>query len=282
MAEAEKVDNGNDKVIDFMYNWRLHLIVLGLVIIGELIGVQQFKVGPGTALLLPMLYALVIGIFLGPRFLKIANEKDMDDASPLITLSVLILVAKLGTTVGPNLPVIVESGIPLLLQEFGNLGTLAIGMPVAVLLGFRREAIGATFSQAREGSLAIIGDVYGLDSPEGRGVLGVYIFGTVLGAIYQGITAGFIASLGIFHPYAIGMACGIGSASMMSAASASSAAVLTEYSDEVLSFAATSNLLTSASGLYMMIFISIPLAEWYLKFLTGGKGDQELGESEEE
>ncbi len=279
MAAEERADQSRNQLPQFMYNWKLHGIVLVLVIIAEFIGLHTFQVGPGTVLLLPMLYALVIGIFLGPRFLKVASEKDMEDASPLITLSVLILVAKLGTNVGPNLPIIIESGVPLLLQEFGNLGTLLIGMPVAVLLGFKRESIGATFSQAREGSLAIIGDYYGLDGPEGRGVLGVYIFGTVLGAIYNGIMGGFVASLGIFHPYAVGMASGIGSASMMSAASGGAAAALPEFADEILSFAATSNLLTSATGLYVMIFISIPLAERYYKFLSRDTGEEESTEA---
>jgi len=275
MAAEEKANNGENQLPDFMYNWKLHGIVLVLTIIAELIGLHSFAVGPGTVLILPMLYALVIGIFLGPRFLKVASEKDMSDASPLITLSILILVAKLGTNVGPNIPIIIESGIPLLLQEFGNLGTLLLGMPVAILVGFKREAIGATFSQAREGSLAIIGDMYGLDGPEGRGVLGVYIFGTVLGAIYNGLMGGIVASLDIFHPYAVGMASGIGSASMMSAASGAAAAAIPEFSDEILSFAATSNLLTSATGLYVMIFISIPLAERYFKLLGGTDNSEE-------
>ncbi|OWZ84120.1 DUF3100 domain-containing protein [Natranaerobius trueperi] len=263
-----------------MFNWKLHGIVLVLTIVAELIGLYSFSLGPGTVLLLPMLYALVIGIFMGPRFLKIANKKDMNDASPLITLSVLILMARLGANVGPDIPLILEAGMPLLLQELGNLGTLAIGMPVAVLLGFKREAIGATFSQAREASLAIIGDNYGLDGAEGRGVLGIYIFGTVVGAIWNGLMGGLVSSLGIFHPYALGMASGIGSASMMSAASGSVAAAIPERADEILSFAATSNILTSATGIYVMIFISIPLAERYYKVLTKWKGNREKFDSD--
>lgn len=265
MAENEVVER------EFEHNWKLYGVVLILTIIGELIGVRTFQVGPGTGLLLPMLYALVIGMFLGPKFVKVVSEKDMSDASPLIVMSVLILVAKLGTIIGPNVPQLIGAGPALLMQEFGNLGTLILAMPVAVLLGFKREAIGATFSNAREGALAIIGDVYGLDSPEGRGVLGVYICGTLFGAIYNGIMSGFIASLNIFHPMAIGMASGVGSASMMSAAGGAAAAAMPEAADTILTFAAASNLVTSATGLYMMIFISIPLANWYLRILTGGR-----------
>ena len=41
---------------------KLHLIVLVLVVLAELIGTKSFKVGPGTVVLLPMLYALLLGL----------------------------------------------------------------------------------------------------------------------------------------------------------------------------------------------------------------------------
>jgi hypothetical protein len=46
-------------------------------------------------------------------------------------------------------------------QEFGHFfGTMAISLPIALLLGIKREAIGATFSVGREPSLAIIGEIH--------------------------------------------------------------------------------------------------------------------------
>ena len=47
----------------------------------------------------------------------------------------------------------------------------AASLPLALLLGIKREAVGATFSVGREGNLVIIGEKYGMASPEGRGVL---------------------------------------------------------------------------------------------------------------
>ncbi|MGC8159867.1 DUF3100 domain-containing protein, partial [Salmonella enterica] len=82
---------------------------------------------------------------------------------------------------------------------------ILIGLPLALLLGIKREAIGATFSVGREPSLAIIGERYGMDSPEGRGVLAEYLTGTLFGAVFIAILAGFLASLNIFHPYALAM-----------------------------------------------------------------------------
>ena len=73
-----------------------------------------------------------------------------------------------------------EAGWALVFQEFGHFfGTMAVGLPLALLLGIKREAIGATFG-GPEPSLAIIGERYGMNSPEGRGVMAEYITGTVI------------------------------------------------------------------------------------------------------
>ena len=230
-------------------DWKVHILALIMVIVAEFIGIKKFQVGPGTVLLLPMLYALVIGMFL--PLLRLVDREDMDIASPYIGLSVMYLTAKMGTTIGPNLPKIFSAGPALILQELGNLGTIFLALPVAVLV-FRmgREAIGVSFSISREGSLAIISDLYGLDSAEGRGVMGGYIVGTLLGAIFNGLMVGFLISLGIFHPYALAMAAGTGSASMMAAALGPVVAAYPAMEAELSAFAATSQLLTGVDGLY--------------------------------
>ena len=152
----------------------------------------------------------------------------------------------------------------MLFQELGHFfGTMVFGLPVAILLGVKREAIGATFSVGREPSLAIIGEKYGMDSPEGRGVLAEYITGTVIGAVFIGLLAGFVASLGFFSPYPLAMGAGVGSGSMMAAASAAIAAQQTpEVAREVAAFAAASNLMTTTVGTYFTLFISLPFAAW--------------------
>lgn len=258
-------------------DYKLHLIVLILVIISEFIGIKKFAVGPGTAILLPMLYALVIGMFLGPRFLKLVDKEEMEMASGYIGISVMLLMAKYGTTIGPAIDDIISAGPALIFQELGNLGTIFLALPVAVLLGLRRETIGATFSIAREGSLAIVADVYGLDSAEGRGVMGVYICGTLFGAIYFGIMAGVADALLPLHPYALAMACGVGSASMMAASSGSLVALHPEIKEQILAFAAASNLLTGATGLYASLFLALPITERLYKMMRGGRDDREGG-----
>ena len=90
---------------------------------------------------------------------------------------------KYGTLVGPNVVKIVSAGPAFLLQELGNLGTIFLAFPLAILLGMKRSAIGATVSVCREATLGVVGERYGLDSPEGTGVLGTYMMGTVFGTI---------------------------------------------------------------------------------------------------
>ncbi len=249
---------------------KIHLLCLVMVVVAELIGTKRITIGPGVMLLLPMLYALVMGMFLPA--LKLVDRGDMEMASPFIGLSVMFLTAKMGTTIGPNLSKVFTAGPALILQEFGNLGTIFIALPVAVLVfKMGREAIGACFSISREGSLAIVGDLYGLDGPEGQGVMGAYITGTLLGAIFNGLMVGVIISFGIFHPYALAMAAGTGSASMMTAALGPVLAAYPAMEAELSAYAATSQILTNVDGLYMSLFVGVPVTEWLYRKLKGRK-----------
>ncbi|MGM8888739.1 DUF3100 domain-containing protein, partial [Psychrobacter sp. 1U2] len=138
--------------------------------------------------------------------------------------------------------------------------------PVAVLVfGMGRESIGATHSIAREPNIALIADKYGLQSAEGIGVMGVYVMGTLFGAIYFSLMAGVIASLDILDIRALAMACGIGSGSMMGACSAALAETVPAQEETITAFAATSNLLTYATGLFVSLFIALPAAEFLYK-----------------
>lgn len=155
-----------------MKNVKLHMLVLVLVIVSEAIGKFSWKIGHGTIVLLPMLYALIMGVLLTPKFLNIATDKEVKDAGSIISITLMLLMAKYGTTIGPTISTIIKSSPALILQEFGNIGTVILGVPVAVMLGLKREAIGGAHSIAREPNVALIGDRYDLDSEEGFGVLG--------------------------------------------------------------------------------------------------------------
>jgi hypothetical protein len=263
-AATATVMSGGDGHLRFV---KLALFALAILVVAEFIGALTFNVGPGKVVLLPMIWALLLGAVLGllknrlPGPLSIGTGMQFD-AALILQPALLLFIAKLGLLVGGSIPKIIDAGWALMFQEFGHfVGTILFGLPLALMLGIKREAIGATFSVGREPSLAIIGEKYGMDSPEGRGVLAEYLTGTVFGAVFISILAGFITSLGIFDPIALAMGSGVGSGSMMAAAAGAIAAQQTpEIAKEVMTFAAASNLITTTIGTYFTLFISLPLA----------------------
>lgn len=250
-------------------DWKIHAGAFLIVVICELIGTRKVQMGPGVLLFLPMLYAMIIGGVLSWPRLKLINLREMNAASAVLGLTTLMLVTKLGVIIGPSLSKVAQSGMALSLQELGHfLGTVVLGLPLALLLGLGRESIGATFSIDREPNIAIISEKYGLNSPEGRGVMSVYICGTLFGAVWLGLLAGYLAALKVFHPYALAMGAGVGSGSMMAAASGAIKAVFPEFTNEILMYAGASNLLTTIIGIYFCLFVSLPVTEYLYKVLS--------------
>ncbi len=253
---------------------RLTLTVLGISLISELIGIQQIPAGVATIVLLPMLYAVIIGMIITPDLLgkpigvlqKLVSTEEIKLASPMVMLALLPLGVKYGTLVGPNIVEVVRAGPAFLLQEFGNLATMFVALPIALILGMKREAVGATVSICREPTLGVIGEKYGISSPEGTGILGTYLIGTVFGTIFFSLLATVSVATGL-HPLALAMASGMGSGSMMTAASGALAATVPEFGDQILAFAATSNMITGVTGLYMVVIVAVPLVNFLYRKL---------------
>lgn len=265
--------------MNILKNWRIHVIALLIVAVCELIGTKKVPLGPGVLFFLPMLYAMLIGGIISLPRLKILKEKDMSTASIVLSITTLMLVTKLGTVIGPQIIKILQSGLALSFQELGHfLGTVILGLPIAIALGLGRESIGATFSIDREPNIAIISEKYGMTSPEGRGVMSIYICGTLFGAVWLGLLAGYLGALHIFHPFALAMGAGVGSGSMMAAASGAIKAVFPEQANEILMFAGAANLLSTIVGIYFALFISLPVTEklyGILKPILGPKEKKE-------
>ena len=254
--------------MDLIRNFKLHALALLVVAISDMIGTQKF----GLVVLLPLLYAMVLGGIISLPKLNILNEKQQERAAKFMPIAMLILITKIGLDIGPNLQMLMNSGLALIMQEFGHFfGTLIFGTPVALLLGMKREAIGACYSIDREANVAIIGEKFGLSSPEGYGVMGMYICGTVFGALWISLLAGVIAQLGFFHPHSLAMGAGIGSASMMAAGTASIVAAHPEWAETVRAYAAAANLMTSILGIYFALFVSLPVTIEIYEFATGGR-----------
>ncbi|MEE1156561.1 MAG: DUF3100 domain-containing protein, partial [Methanobrevibacter sp.] len=171
--------------------------------------------------LLPLLYALVMGLALFlAKPIKFVGSRQAKVAEGVMVLFIGVLIAKLAISSGQSMDDIFNVGPALILQQLGDLGTL-IALPVALLLGFRREVIGMTSSICREPNLGIIIDKYGFKSPEARGVLAVFVIGSIIGTAFISFLSSISISVLPIHPYAFSMASGIGSASMNAASLAS-------------------------------------------------------------
>lgn len=255
----------------FLMDMRLHIIILLIVIVAELIGIIPFDFGLIKFKLLPMIYALIIGIIVARIFVNSAiTEEDMARSGEYVSISCLFLIAYMATSIGPNISTVLKAGPALILQEFGNLGTIFISIPVAVLVfKMDRTAIGSGFSISREEGLGIVANLYGLDSPEGRGVMGSYITGTILGTIAFSIISSIFINLPWFSPESLAMASGTGSASMMSGAIAPIIEAFPEKEEALMSYGATSQVLSAVDTVYMAFFLGIPITEWFYKKLKG-------------
>lgn len=248
---------------------RLILIAVLLTAIAESIGTYSLRFGPIQLTILPMLWALLLGILCSanerffPEWLRIDHSLQ-SWGGQLLNIALLLFIAKLGSMAGNALPQLRQAGWALCFQEFGHaLGTLALALPLALLLGIKREAVGATFSIGRENTVAIIAERYGLRSPEGYGVMAEYITGTVLGTLFIAILVSLVASLGIFDPRSLAMGAGMGSGSMMAAALGVIVAQQPESMRAQLSaLAAASNLIAGVAGFYFALFLSLPLCNW--------------------
>lgn len=252
--------------------WRHISLVVGVVaviaLVAEYIGNATFSVGVTKVTLFPFLWALLACVIVSVAMKRLdatgfAYIRPQTLASDFVQIGILLFIAKLGFIVGANLQKVIDAGPVLLVQEAGNfLGTIVLALPVALMLGIKREAIGATFSVGREPGVALIAERYGMNSPEGRGVLAEYVTGSVIGAAFMAFFASMIAHSGYFTPTALGMAAGIGSGSMTAAAVGAISVQFPAEKDTIAALAAASNLITTVVGTYILVVFSLPVSNW--------------------
>lgn len=265
------------------------ILAFFICVIAEAIGPVSLTFGKFTIKILAIIWAITLGTIISPFligkfipfFKKLITQNEINKAGYMLSIALYPLGVLFGIYAGPRVGIIFETGPAILLQEFGNTFTMVIALPLGILLGLKRSSFGATFSLCRDTALGIIGDKYGLDSEEGMGTLGVYIFGSVFGTLIFTILAPLGLALG-FHPYALAMASGMGSGSMMGAATASLVEASPAFmAKDIMAYSATSGLLTAVFGVYVEMFISLPVANWYyykiynkLEFLRSGKKEE--------
>lgn len=249
--------------------WLLLAVVLAVAAVAEWIGPMTIPLWSAGIVILPMLVALLFTTLLAawyqrmPRWLQLGPALQRS-AGRMLNVALLLFIVKLGLMAGYSMPVLREVGWALAFQEVGHaFGTMVLALPLALLLGIKREAVGATFSIGRETGMVIIGQRYGMQSPEGRGVLAEYITGTVLGAVYITLLASFVTSLDIFDPRSLAMGAGIGSGSLMAAAlGAITAGHSPEVARELTAIAGAANLIAGVVGFYVSVLVTLPLCNW--------------------
>lgn len=251
----------------FQLEWKIYALAFGFILIADWIGQIRIPVGKGMFILFPIFYAIILGVACGPQVLKIVNSKQVKAASKLVVVGICPFIAKLGITAGANINTILESGPVLLLHGFGNLLGPLLAVPVAILLGMKREAIGACHSINREYHMALINNIYGPDSAEARGSLSIYIVGGMVGTIYFGLMASLVGMTGWFHPQALGLASGVGAGIMMASASASLRAIYPAWSETISAMASVGETIAGITGMYITMLIAIPMCDKYYRLI---------------
>lgn len=264
-------------------DYGLHITVLVLVIIAESIGPMHIQITNGVEVsIMPLLYTMVLGlIFYLAKPIKWIQRKQARIAEGAMMLFIGVLIAKLAVSSGQSIHLLFEMGPALMLQELGHLATILIALPVALLLGFKREAIGMTNSIGREPEVAVVVDKYGFNSPESRGIFALFIVGTIIGTVFISFLTSISVSVIPFHPFAFAMASGVGSASMNAASLGPTLAAFPGLETQIEAFAGFSNLLSFSIGIYIVIFIALPLTEklyYWLEPKIGRKAIIEEGD----
>ena len=249
--------------------WLLLLVVLVVTAVTEAIGPITIPLSSTRIVILPMLMALLLTTTLAALHARLPDAIRLDvplqrHAGKLLNAALLLFIVKLGLMAGHSMPQLQKVGWALAFQELGHaFGTMVLALPLALMLGIKREAVGATFSIGRENSLVIIGQKYGMQSAEGRGVLAEYITGTVLGAVFITLLVSVIAPLNIFDPRSLAMGAGMGSGSLMAAAlGVITVGMPPELVKELTAIAAAANLIAGVVGFYFAVFITLPLCNW--------------------
>ena len=256
------------KAMSALEDYKLHIVVVLIVIASEFLGIRKFSIGHFGLVTMPLFYAMLIGLglYLFKPF-KMIGEDQSQVAQGILLIFIAPLIAKLAVSSGQSIDIIFELGPAFLLKEFGNLFIIVFALPIALLLGFKRETIGMSTSICREVTMGIIIDRYGTDSDEFKGLLSVYFIGTIIGSVFIGFLVSLFASYLPFHPYAMAIACGVGSASMSASAVAPLMQLYPVFASHIEAFAGCSNLISFIFGIYLFIFVSIPFAEFLYRHL---------------
>ena len=82
---------------------------------------------------------LGLSIFRKGFMKKVYSKENVGFSSKYLIFIMSPLMARYGADVAPRLEEILKVGWVFIIQEIGNLGTILLGLPIAILLGLRRK-----------------------------------------------------------------------------------------------------------------------------------------------
>ncbi|WP_291793217.1 DUF3100 domain-containing protein [Brevibacterium sp.] len=257
-SRAESPAPGAVGTRDWITAILLSTIVSGIAVA---IGEHSFQAGPAAIVLFPVVWVVLLGAIVGLQTWKPLSGATRSAGEALVPVGMVLFLALLGTGIGPSLGMVEEVGPALLMQELGQLfGTIILALPIAVLMGMGRAAIGATWAIDRESYLAYAIDRFGTSAPEYRGVFGVWLIGSMFGAVFMSLITGLLGGLDWYHPLSLALALGVGSTSMMLGGVGALSLLYPDMAGEIMALAALSNLVTNIVGFYSGVFIGLPVA----------------------
>ncbi|EMD28709.1 DUF3100 domain-containing protein [Amycolatopsis azurea] len=251
----------------------------------EYAGALELRIGTFALVLLPLFFAFVITVAV-----NLSLSWRRPDVAPLVwstagkllQLLTVVFVVRAGVVLGTSLPTIIEAGPAILVQSLGKTGTVLLAFPAALLLGFGRASIGATFSIGREPSIALVTERYGISGPEGSGVLATYISGTLFGSLFFSALAGVGSAIPLFGSTALAMACGVGSGGMTISCAGSLAHGSQDLpQDEILALATASDVLTYVTTVLLGTFVVLPVLERLYRAPAAARNRLESGDTAE-
>ena len=250
------------KLSSNILNYKLHLSILLVSIISLFIGTINIPVFTFNIIILPVFYSLFFSVILYiSKKVNWITLRESKQVSNIILILICPLIAQLAINSGKNIYLLFNIGPLLILEAFGDLGTILLGLPIALLLGFKREAIGMTSSICREPQMAVLINKYSFNSKEVKGFFIVYFIGLLFGAPIISLIIIFLCRLLPFNPLSYALASGIGSTSLNVVAISFLKTLYPHLTEEIIALGAISNMLSLFLGIYIFIFISLPLTE---------------------
>lgn len=251
-------------------DWVVSIVASGVISAAAVaIGTHRIDIGKAAIVLMPIIWAVLLGGLIGVQRLRPITGSVRSVGDLLIRIGIVFFLACLGTEIGPSLGKLTDLGPAIVMQEIGHIfGTVILALPLGVALGLGRAAIGAGWSIDRESYLAYAIERFGIRSPEYRGVFGVWLIGTIFGALYISFLAGLLGSLDWLHPQALALGLGMGSASMMLGGLGALGALYPDQLAELTALAGLSNLVTNIVGFYAGVFLALPVCKKLYAFWT--------------